>query len=138
MRARTFTAAVLLVGVTLMAGCGKSSGTSPASAAPDLAGKTFLDETKAALVQVNADDNNFDPQYVTVKVGTTVTFKNRGRNSHNVVPVTSGSLKAIETDAFKPGTSVERSFTKAGLYSFYCSLHGTATKGMNGTIKVVG
>lgn len=110
--------------------------TTAAADAPDLSAATFSDQTDKPKVEVDAVDNTFQAQYVTVKAGTTITFKNAGHNEHNVVAVDDG-FAGRATDKFEPGTSYTVTFDKAGDYPYYCSLHGTTTKGMTGAIRVV-
>jgi len=103
----------------------------------DLSEAKFVDDTAMKKVQVDALDNNFRDQYVTVKAGTAVTFENAGRNQHNVIPVVEGSFKKAETDDFEPGTSYTVTFDEPGDFPYYCTLHGTPMKGMTGAIRVV-
>ena len=65
-----------------------------------------------------------------------MTFRNDGRNDHNVIPIDPTSFAAIEADQFEPGTEKAITFPKPGDYPYYCSLHGTKTKGMIGAIRV--
>jgi plastocyanin len=140
MRNRTSLVFSLLVASSLLAGCGSQSLSSTegttAPEGPDLSSVTFEDRTAATSVQVDAVDNAFKPEYVTVKAGTTVTFRNDGRNEHNVIPTISGGFAAIQADQFKPGTEQPVTFATPGDYPYYCSLHGTKTKGMIGAIRV--
>jgi len=143
MRIRTFTAVVAaaVAAVVLLAGCGgdsddKGSGATTTTAAP-LAGKDFVDLSAEAAPEVDAVDNNFKPEYVEVKKGTTVTFKNDGRNTHNVIPTEDGAFPAVPSDAFEPGLTATVTFDEAGDYPYYCSLHGTPTRGMIGGVRVV-
>ena len=88
---------------------------------------------------VDALDNSFSPEEITVQAGTEIVFTNRGRNDHNVVPVDEDQDWTIEVDDFKPGappTPVR--FTEPGTYDYFCSIHGTATAGMTGSITVEG
>ena len=88
---------------------------------------------------VDAVDNSFQPGDITVKAGTEIVFANRGRNDHNVVPVDDDQDWAIAVDDFKPGTEAEPiAFDEPGTYDYFCSIHGTATAGMIGTIVVDG
>ena len=103
---------------------------------PDLSVEEFEDLTAETAVDVQARDNNFVPAYIEVKAGTTVTFTNRGRNQHNVLPTTEGAFPSIEVDDLEPGTSQDITFDEPGDYPYYCSLHGTKTKGMVGAIRV--
>lgn len=143
-------AVVVTIGVALVvAACGgdgssgagsASSGeptTSTASAVPSVPESDYVDLTGSASVQIDALDNKFKPQYATVKVGTAVTFKNDGRSVHNVLPVTEGAFPPIEADAFQPDDEVTVTFDEPGLVPYYCSLHGTTTKGMVGGLRVV-
>ena len=84
-------------------------------------------------------DNTFEPEALTVAAGTTITFDNVGRNEHNVVPAegTSDAI-AVDVDDLAPGTAAERRLTEPGEYRYYCSIHGTETAGMVGTITVTG
>ena len=88
---------------------------------------------------VDALDNSFAPEELTVQAGTEIVFTNRGRNDHNVIPADSEQDWEIPVDDFKPGTEAAPiRFTEPGTYGFYCSIHGTATAGMIGTITVEG
>ena len=97
----------------------------------------YVDLTGSASVQIDALDNKFRPQYATVRVGTAVTFRNDGRSVHNVLPVTEGAFPPIEADEFQPDDQVTVTFDSPGLVPYYCSLHGTTTKGMIGGLRVV-
>lgn len=88
---------------------------------------------------VDALDNSFSPEEITVQAGTEIVFTNRGRNDHNVIPADPDQDWEIPVEDFKPqseGTSVR--FTEPGTYTYYCSIHGTPTAGMTGTITVEG
>jgi plastocyanin len=140
MRNRTTLAFTLLATTTLLAGCGSqslsSSTETTALAGPDLAGVTFEDQTGRTAVQVDAVDNTFKAEYLEVSAGTAVTFRNDGRNDHNVIPTTTDGFAAIQADQFEPGTEQTVTFAEPGDYPYYCSLHGTKTKGMIGAIRV--
>ena len=141
MRNRTLLTIAALVATTTLAGCGSqslssSSDTAAPPAGPDLSSVTFEDETGATAVKVDAVDNTFKAEYIEVDAGTAVTFRNDGRNDHNVIPVAAGGFAAIQADAFEPGTEQTVTFTDPGDYPYYCSLHGTTTKGMVGAIRV--
>lgn len=104
---------------------------------PDLTDAEWTDLTAETDVKVQARDNVFVKPYIEVKAGTTVTFTNRGRNQHNVIAVPEGTFDTIEAEDLEPGTSQDVTFTAPGDYPYYCSLHGTTTKGMVGAIRVV-
>lgn len=120
-------AIVVAVGVTACGSSGAAEG--PTS-----------DDTLAAVqsgkVTVEALDNNFVPQTITVTTGTEVTFVNDGRNQHNVLKVENTPFE-VETASFEPGETYTWTATEPGTYRYYCSIHGTATAGMTGTVQVV-
>jgi plastocyanin len=73
------------------------------------------------------DNFTFEPAQLTVKVGTTVTWKNRDDIPHTVVSAGKFRSKTLDTD-----DSFAFTFTTAGDYTYFCSLHPH----MKGTIKV--
>ncbi len=140
MLAKKFAPVVAAVlALVLVGGCSSSDGDATGDAKPKdpLAGVTWTDKTGTDTLVVDAKDNTFSPQYVTVTAGTKVTFDNRGRNPHNVIAVEKGAFKTVEVPDFQPGDTADRTFDKPGDYAYYCSLHGTTTAGMIGGIRVV-
>ena len=88
---------------------------------------------------VDALDNSFAPEEITVQAGTEIVFTNRGRNDHNVIPADPDEDWEIPVEDFAPGTEAAPiAFDEPGTYDFYCSIHGTATAGMIGSITVEG
>ncbi len=87
---------------------------------------------------VDALDNNYRPQVLTIKAGTTVTFTNVGRNVHNVVPAddTTASTWGVLDADFAPKATYSYVFASPGTYNYYCTIHGTPTAAMFGTIVV--
>ena len=141
-RALIVTSAIVLVA----AGCGSGEAVTPTTeksttttiaGGPDLSGASFTDQTGKDEVQVLARDNTFVAQYVEVSPGTTVTFANKGQQPHDVLPAVKGTFTGIQPEDFQPGDSGKVTFDEPGDYSYYCSLHGTPTKGMTGTIRVL-
>ena len=92
--------------------------------------------TGEAQITIEAKDNKFEPQFVTVSPGTEITFVNEGRNPHNVIPVEKDEFEAITTEDFQPDDSGMLSFPDTGDFPYYCSLHGTPSAGMDGRIRV--
>ncbi len=76
---------------------------------------------------VMIDNFTFEPAQLTVKVGSTVTWKNRDDIPHTVVSAGKFRSKTMDTD-----DSYSFTFTAAGDYKYFCSLHPH----MTGTIKV--
>ena len=77
--------------------------------------------------KVTIDNFTFTPAELTVKVGTTVTWTNHDDIPHTVVSAGKFRSKAMDTD-----DSFSFTFTTAGEYKYFCSLHPH----MTGTIKV--
>lgn len=79
----------------------------------------------------------FNPSTRTVASGTSVTFTNKDNLTHNI---TSSSVP-VGAAAFASGSvnlngTFNLPLTVAGTYQYFCSIHGTATTGMHGTIVV--
>jgi plastocyanin len=135
--------AVALVAL-LGAGCGDEAGgdqttarsTATSSSAVDLSDVEWVDRTGDTEVVIQSRDNTFLPGYVIVKAGTPITFRNVGRTEHNALSV-DGSFEAIEADEFGPRDEHTVTLDEPGDHPYYCSLHGTTTKGMVGAIRVV-
>ena len=90
------------------------------------------------VVEVLTLDNNFRPEELEVVAGTTVRWDNGGRNDHNIIPVDDTQDWGVDIADFEPGEVYEHVFTTPGEYAYYCTLHGTATAGMIGTVIVTG
>lgn len=129
---------LLLSGI---AGCGEERETTQETAATTAAPTVAPVETFAPngeVVEVKAIDNNFVQQSVTVVAGTEVKWLNNGRNAHNVVPENDPQATTwgvLDAD-FEPKDTYSYVFTTPGTYQYYCTIHGTATAGMFGTIVV--
>jgi len=132
-RTRSLLRALPLTAVALiLVACGGASSSSTFTLPKD----AKWEKQSGSDVAVEARDNVFVPQFIEVKKGTTVTFENTGRNRHNVLPDTEGDFEDIPVDKLDPGMKDSRTFDDVGEFGYYCSLHGTATKGMFGAIKV--
>ena len=77
--------------------------------------------------KVMIDNFTFEPAQLTVKVGTTVTWTNRDDIPHTVVSAGKFRSKTMDTDG-----TFSFTFTTAGDYKYFCSLHPH----MTGTVKV--
>lgn len=120
-----------LAAVALAAAAGACGGDDASGEEPE----TSLVEGEQ--VEVSAIDNTFRPEEVEIPAGTEVLWTNDGRSIHNVLPV-EGEAWGVEVGDFEPGDEYRHRFTEPGTYSYYCSLHGTTTAGMTGTIAVTG
>ncbi|QWG20086.1 cupredoxin family copper-binding protein [Bradyrhizobium sediminis] len=87
----------------------------------------YLGGAHAEETAVMIDNFTFEPQQLNVKVGTTVTWKNRDDIPHTVVSAGKFRSKTLDTD-----DSFSFTFTSAGDYKYFCSLHPH----MTGMIRV--
>lgn len=129
--------------VVLIVGCGGQDSSSSEARA------TYAPNGESLTVQ--ALDNSFRPVEYEVSAGTEVTFENRGRNDHNILPdavandaelaafLAEGDPNAwgVASTDFVPGDSYVHVFITPGTYSYYCSIHGSPGAGMYGTLVVV-
>ena len=81
-----------------------------------------------AETEVKIDNFAFAPQRVTVKAGTTVTWINDDDIPHTVA----SSAKLFKSNALDTKDKFSFTFTTAGAYEYFCSLHPH----MTGTIVV--
>lgn len=86
-----------------------------------------LDAAHAADTMVTIDNFTFEPAQLTIKVGATVTWKNRDDIPHTVVSAGKFRSKAMDTD-----DSYSFTFTTPGTYKYFCYVHPH----MTGTIVV--
>ena len=131
--------------VLLVAGCGGDDGggedgteTTATSGSPAPDTTPSPPSPPGPAVTVQALDNSFRPETVTVSVGTEVLFDNRGRNDHNVLPSDGGDEWGVQVEEFRPGDQYTVTFDEPGEYPYYCSIHGTADVGMIGTVVGTG
>lgn len=98
----------------------------------------------AHLVNVGQPMNSFAPQTLTIAVGDTVTFVNKG-GEHNVVADDNSFRCAMGCDGDGHGGSGTPSsapwtatvtFSTPGDVGYYCEIHGQPGAGMFGTIHV--
>lgn len=95
-------------------------------------------EPTGEVVVVQSLDNQFREQVVTVAPGTQVRWVNAGRTNHDVQPVDLHAVWGVGEASFAPGGEYSFVFDEPGEYPYFCSLHGTETVGMIGTIIVGG
>ncbi len=72
----------------------------------------------------------YHPNPLIVKRGTTVRWVNREPDSHTVTSVN----RLFNSGIIKPGGQFKVTFTKTGIYRYYCTLH---PKTMRGTVVIV-
>ncbi|MBR0774951.1 cupredoxin family copper-binding protein [Bradyrhizobium diazoefficiens] len=78
-------------------------------------------------MEVHIDNFVFEPAELKIKVGTTVTWTNRDDIPHTIVSAGKFRSKTLDTD-----DKFSFTFTNAGDYKYFCSLHPH----MTGMIKV--
>lgn len=114
--------------------------------------KTDTAAPKVTIVQpspsCSSDIACFQPARITIKAGTTLTWKNTTELEHAVTRCTtklcSGVGPGSGTDPnfsktynkfIFPGKTFTVQFNKTGVYNYYCKLHGYAA--MHGTVVVI-
>jgi plastocyanin len=86
-----------------------------------------------APVEVSMKDFEFGPKELTVKAGTTVTWKNDGAKPHSAT----ASDGSFDTGLYEPGAAKSVTFASPGTFDYYCQLHGTPDgNGMVGKVVV--
>ena len=86
-------------------------------------------------IQLRSDGGNrFEPANVTIPVGTTVTWT-WASGIHDVTPSGNPAFPASGAPVSSPNV-YSHTFNTAGTYLYFCSVHGSATAGMRGTIEV--
>ena len=142
-RPRRVVAAAIGLSLALLVGaCGDDGGESGSGSSgaldglPEVADSEYQDATGEDAVEIDVRDNTFRPQYLTVSPGTEITFTNNGRTPHNALPVEEGAFEEVPVGELQPDDSATRTFDEPGDYPYYCSLHGTQSRGMVGRIRV--
>jgi plastocyanin len=93
-----------------------------------LAAGVLLADAQNQIRAVAIDNFTFNPQTVTVKAGTTITWTNKDDIPHAIAAVGKQfKSKVMDTD-----NSYSFTFTTQGSYAYFCSLHPH----MTGTIVV--
>jgi amicyanin len=83
---------------------------------------------RAEDAAVQIDDFAFSPPSLTVKAGTTVTWRNKDDIPHTVT----STARAFKSKALDTDDSFSFTFNEPGRYAYFCSLHPH----MTGTIVV--
>jgi amicyanin len=93
-----------------------------------LAASVLVAAAQSPASAVAVDNFTFNPQSLTVKAGTTVTWTNKDDIPHAIAAVNKlFKSKTLDTD-----NSYSFTFTTPGTYAYFCSLHPH----MTGTIVV--
>ena len=104
--------------------------TQSVSAAPVTATPASATSADDKTVVVQLGEHFFDPSSITVKVGTTVVWRNNGQQTHDI-HARDGSF---DSPLLNPGNTFTFTVTKPGLYPYYCIPH--EGDGMIGQVEV--
>jgi plastocyanin len=80
----------------------------------------------AGETNVGIYDNSFRPNPLVVKEGTTVRWTNAGDHRHT----TTSDDGLWDSGELAPGLGYSHTFTKAGTYSYQCTMHGKEMRGV--------
>jgi plastocyanin len=84
--------------------------------------------------QVCMNAASFNPANLTVTAGSTVLWIDGSGLQHTVTSA-AGSAETFN-QAVAPGATFSHQFNAAGTFNYYCTIHGSPTSGMRGTITV--
>jgi plastocyanin len=82
-------------------------------------------QQKAEAPEVKIDNFSFGPSTLTVSVGTTVTWTNRDDIPHTVV--SADDPKVFKSKVLDTDEKFSFTFSKAGTYPYFCSIHPKMT-----------
>jgi plastocyanin len=95
-----------------------------------LAGAARAQQATPVSAEVKIDNFSFAPATLTVAVGTTVTWTNRDDIPHTVA--STEEPKAFKSKVLDTDEKFSFTFSKAGTYPYFCSVHPK----MTGTVVV--
>ena len=121
---------VALSALVILAACGGSStntGTTPTTGTTSTPTATATQAGNAQTVMIITDSSGsfaFSPAKLTIKAGTTVTWKNTTAVGHTV---TSDDGKSFDSGTANPiaaqSGTFSFTFTTAGTYAYHCAIH---------------
>jgi plastocyanin len=82
-------------------------------------------QEKALTTEVKIDNFSFGPTALTVPVGTTVTWINHDDIPHTVV--STNDAKTFKSKVLDTDEKFSFTFSKAGTYPYFCSIHPKMT-----------
>jgi plastocyanin/glucose/arabinose dehydrogenase len=86
----------------------------------------------ATTAAVNVQNFTFQPQDLTIKAGTTVTWTNNDSVAHTVT----WDDESVDSGLFGQGDTFSYTFSAPGTYPYYCRPHGSPGAGMHGSVTV--
>lgn len=113
---------VAVVIVVIAHGNGKSKTTDTMKGMNMSTSNATSSGSNATTNEVAIENFAFSPANITVKVGTTVTWTNKDSTQHTVT-IDSGA--GPHSQPLAQGDTYSFTFSKAGTYSYHCSIHPT-------------
>ena len=117
--------AVVGLAVLALAACSPAGSTTPPdSSMPGMSMPTATQSAPSQPVTTNTvsiKNFAFDPAVITVKVGTTVTWTNADQDPHTVT--SDGKSGPLNSKPLNQGDTFQYTFTKAGTFSYLCTIH---------------
>jgi|GEM_PF-2526420 len=101
--------------------------------APGTAASSQKPAPTGELIAIKAGDSFFEPQQMTVAVGTTVRWENTGLLPHTVTAA-DGQFASGFMDV---GQTFEYTFTEPGTYQYYCEYHAARPQGQSGEVQLI-
>jgi len=102
-------------------------------------------DEKQATKQAEVIDTAFLPKELTITAGSTVMWKQTGRQAHSVSSSDGDFDSSSDCSALEPegclgeGDSFSHDFDEPGTYDYFCRIHGLPDgTGMTGTVTVKG
>ena len=120
--------AILLIGVLLILGaCTNTAPTAPTPTTP-----TPVPEPAPiqGYTEVLTHGRNFNPDAITIGVGTTVSWISQDGEQHSVT----SDIPGLFDGTILPFGSFSYTFTKSGDFEYFCGIHGQM--GMRGVVHV--
>jgi plastocyanin len=111
--------AALVATLAVAAGCGSKKTTTPKTTPKTTPSTTPSSGSTGSTVVIK--NFTFEPSQLTVKAGTTVTWKNEDSTVHTVT----GS--GWDSGQVQPGAEFQKTFDAAGTYDYSCSIHPSMT-----------
>ncbi len=132
--------AFVLVVTFLALGCGGGGGGGPASPPPS--GGSGGAPGGSTSTEISVQNNAFSPVTTTVAPGSTITWTWNSCTGDGYGGTSCVDHSIVFEDGGPSGSGIQsagsfsKTFAAAGSYGYHCSIHGTATSGMRGTVKV--
>ena len=102
------------------------------SVTPEPTAKPLVTPTiGSGRVPLEIHDNYFEPQTITVTVGSTLTWRHLGNVAHDIT----GGDRAWGGSLITSGGAWQLTFGREGVYDYYCSIHQPSMRGRIVVVK---